>query len=216
MNVIPWYVTAVRLLVPVSILRWPLWGLLASSVADMYDWKFIHVITDQETATYQAWDKAMDLYYWLFILWIVRLWKESWARKMAVGLFSYRLVGMVLYWLTKWRSLLVIFPNVFENFVIWCLVLFMLTKKETLSLTFQQKIVMLSLLTIPKLIHEYFLHFLTRQPWELYDIGRWMGLSGIVQEYVNYFAWGGLLYLVPLVGFLLLYSPSFIPIKQID
>ena len=65
---------------------------------------------------------------------------------------------------------------------------------------------MLTLLIIPKMIHEYFQHFLTRQPWELYNVGDWMGLGGIAQEYVNYFAWGGLLYVVPLVGFLLLYG----------
>ena len=209
MNVIPWYVTVVRLLVPASILCWPLWGLLASTVVDMYDWKFVYVVTDQDMVIYQAWDKVMDLYYWLFALWIVRSWKDSWARKVAVGLFSYRVVGMVLYWLTQWRSLLAIFPNVFENFVIWCLVLFMLTKREKLFLTYLQKIAMLIALIIPKLIHEYFQHFLTCQPWELYDVGSWMGLRGIVQEYVNYFAWGGLLYVAPLVGFLLLYRKKY-------
>ena len=208
MSVVPWYITIVRLLVPVSILRWSLWGLLASSIVDMYDWKFVHVATDQDMVVYQSWDKVMDLYYWLFVLWIVWSWKDSWARKVAVALFSYRLVGMVLYWLTQWRFLLFIFPNVFENFVIWCLVLFLLTKKEKLFLTHLQKIIMLILLVIPKLIHEYFQHFLTRQPWELYDVGKWMGLEGIVQEYVNYFAWGGLLYVVPLVGFLLLYGKN--------
>ena len=209
MNVIPWYVTVVRLLVPASILSWPLWGLLASTVVDMSDWEFVHVVTDQDMVVYQAWDKAMDLYYWLFALWIVRSWKDSWARKVAVGLFSYRVVGMVLYWLTQWRFLLVIFPNVFENFVIWCLVLFMLTKKEKLFLTYLQKIAMLIALIIPKLIHEYFQHFLTRHPWELYDVGSWMGWGGIVQEYVNYFAWGGLFYVAPLAGFLLLYRKKY-------
>ena len=206
MSVVPWYITVVRLLVPVSILRWSLWGLLASTIVDMYDWKFVSVITDQDMVFYQSWDKAMDLYYWFFVLWIVWLWKDDWARKIAAGLFSYRLIGMMLYWLTQWRFLLFIFPNVFENFVIWCLVLFLLTKKEKLFLTHLQKIIMLTFLIIPKLIHEYFQHFLTRQPWELYDVGRWMGLGGIVQEYVNYFAWGGLLYVVPLAGFLLLYG----------
>jgi len=208
MSVIPWYITVVRLLVPASILRWSLWGLLASSIVDMYDWKFVSVMTDQDMIVYQSWDKAMDLYYWLFILWIVWSWKDSWAKKIAVGLFSYRLVGMALYWLTQWRFLLFIFPNVFENFVIWCLVLFLLTKKEKLFLTHLQKITMLALLIIPKLIHEYFQHFLTRQPWELYNVGDWMGLGGIAQEYINYFAWGGLLYVVPLAGFLLLYGKN--------
>ena len=204
MSVIPWYITVVRLLVPASILRWSLWGLLASSIVDMYDWKFVHVVTDQDMMIYQSWDKIMDLYYWLFVLWIVWSWKDSWARKVAVVLFSYRLVGMVLYWITQWRFLLFFFPNVFENFVIWCLVLFLLTKKQKLFLTHLQKNIMLILLIIPKMIHEYFQHFLTRQPWELYNVGNWIGLEGIAQEYVNYFAWGGLLYVVPLVGFLLL------------
>ena len=206
MSVVPWYITVVRLIVPVSILHWPLWGLLASSIIDMYDWKFVSVVTNQDMVFYQSWDKAMDLYYWFFVLWIVWLWKDDWARKIAAGLFSYRLIGMMLYWLTQWRFLLFIFPNVFENFVIWCLVLFLLTKKEKLFLTHLQKITMLGLLIIPKLIHEYFQHFLIRQPWELYDVGSWVGLDGVMQEYVNYFAWGGLLYVVPLAGFLLLYN----------
>jgi len=205
MNVIPWYVMMVRLLVPISILRWSLWGLLASTVVDMYDWKFVQVVTDQDVVAYQSWDKVMDLYYWLFALWIVWLWKDVWARKVAVGLFLYRMVGMVFYWLTQWRTMLVIFPNVFENFVIWCLLIFWLTKRRKLSLAGWQKMVMLVALIVPKLIHEYFLHFLIRQPWELYDVGRWMGFGGIVQEYVNYFAWGGLFYVVPFVGFLLIF-----------
>lgn len=63
---------------------------------------------------------------------------------------------------------------------------------------------MLVLLFIPKLIHEYFLHFLIRQPWELYNVGAWMGFEGVIQEYLNYFVWGGALYVVPLVYFLFL------------
>ncbi len=203
MSVIPWYVTIVRLFVPLLMLRWSLGGLLASNVVDMYDWKFVNVMTDQDMMIYQSWDKAMDLYYWLFILWIVWLWKDSWIKKVAIGLFFYRLIGMILHWLTQKRFFLFIFPNVFENFVIWCLVLFLLNKKEEFSLTSLQKVTMLIALIIPKLIHEYFQHFLTRQPWEVYDVGNWLGFEGTIQEYVNYFAWGGLLYVVPLVGFLL-------------
>jgi len=90
---------------------------------------------------YQAWDKAMDLFYWLFILWIVWSWKDVWTKRVAFGLFFYRVTGMLLFWLTQWRPLLLIFPNVFENFVIWSLVLFMLTKKEKFFLTFRQKTV---------------------------------------------------------------------------
>jgi len=203
MNVVPWFVTATRLIVPFSILRWQLGGILVSIVVDLYDWKFVHVVTDEDMVVYQAWDKALDLYYWLFIVWIiVRSWKDAWAKKMALGFFGYRIFGMGLFWLTKWRPLLFFFPNIFENFVIWCLILFLLTKKEKLVLTFGQKATMISALIIPKLTHEYFQHFLGSQPWEMYNLGSWLGLTGFFQEYFNYFSWGGLFYIVPLGGFL--------------
>ena len=65
---------------------------------------------------------------------------------------------------------------------------------------------MLAAIIVPKLIHEYFQHFLLHQPWELYDIGGWLGLSGVVQEYANYFSWGGLFYILPLALFLLFFK----------
>ena len=110
---------------------------------------------------------------------------------------------MGLFWLLDWRPLLFFFPNVFENFVIWSLILFLITKKQKLALTSLQKIIMMTALIIPKLTHEYFQHFLGSQPWEIYNVGNWLGLTGLLQEYTNYFAWGGLFYIVPFVGFLL-------------
>lgn len=201
MSVIPWYVTVVRLLVPISILRWPLWGVLAAVVADMYDWKFVSVVTDQDLALYQAWDKGMDFYYWLFILWVVWKWKDIWAKRVAVGLFLFRMIGMGIFWLTQSRLMLFVFPNVFENFVIWCWVLFWLTRKQKLVLSKLQKIFMLLGIGIPKLLHEYFMHFLVKQPWEIYDVGVWLSFDGMVKEYANYIVWGGLFYLSPLVAF---------------
>ena len=89
MNVIPWYATVIRLIVPFSILRWQLGGILISMVVDMYDWKFVHVITGEDMIMYQTWDKALDLYYWLFIIWVIwRTWKDAWVKKVALGLFG--------------------------------------------------------------------------------------------------------------------------------
>lgn len=177
-------------------------------IVDMYDWKFVHVVSAETDKVYQAWDKGMDLYYWLFILWVVRSLQDKWARQVAWGLFVYRLSGMILFWVTNQRSFLLFFPNVFENFVIWYLFLLWLLKTKTVSLTSFQKTTMIVGLVIPKLIHEYFQHLLGRQPWELYDVGRWLHQTGVVQEYTNYLAWGGLLYVIPFIGFFLMVKYS--------
>lgn len=200
---IPWYFTLVRLIVPISILRFPLLGILASMGADALDWGFIGVTSSGMNTIYQHWDKSMDVYSFLFIVWVVYKWQDIWARKVAFGLFVYRLIGVILFWITGWRSALFFFPNVFENFVILCLIIFWLSKKKKLNLDLRQKTVMLGALIIPKMIHEYFQHLLGRQPWEIYNVGSWLGLNGEVLHHANWILWGGLLYIVPMAGFLL-------------
>lgn len=200
---IPWYVTIARLLVPILILFWPFWGIVATMFADNVDWKLIQVMTDSDNIAYQAWDKMMDLYSWIFILWILRSWKDVWARKVAVMLFGYRLIGVILFWITGMQSLLFFFPNVFENFVILTLLLLWQSKKQKLRLSSSQKIIMLLVLIVPKYIHEYFQHFLGRQPWEIIDLGKMLGLLGTTKELTNDLIWGGILYVLPMLGFLL-------------
>lgn len=145
----------------------------------------------------------MDLYSFLFIAWVVHLWTDIWARKVAFGLFAYRLIGVILFWITGWRPVLFFFPNVFENFVILCLIIFWLFKKNKLNFNPVHKTIMLGILIIPKMIHEYFQHLLGRQPWEIYNFANWLGLEGGVLNHANWILWGGLLYLVPMAGFLM-------------
>jgi len=200
---IPWYLTVIRLIVPISILRFPLLGMLASIEADILDWNFIGVTSGQVNVVYQNWDKAMDFYSYLFVVWIVLHWSDIWARRIALGLFGYRAIGTVLFWITGRPALLFFFPNVFENFVILCLIIFWLSKKKKLNFEPRQKVIMLAVLIIPKMIQEYFQHFLGRQPWELYSLGSWLGLRGTALVVADPLLWGGLLYLVPTLGFLL-------------
>lgn len=118
-------------------------------------------------------------------------------------IFGYRLTGVILFWITGWRSMLFFFPNVFENFVILCLIIFWLSKKKKLNFDPRHKTIMLGVLIIPKMIHEYFQHFLGRQPWEIYPFGTWSGLSSFSAHQVDWILWGTLLYVVPMAGFLL-------------
>ena len=203
MDFIPWYVTLMRLVVPISILRFPLGGMLASMYADAIDWDIIGVTSKQKDLIYQNWDKALDVYALFFVVWMVRKWKDVWARRTALGFFIYRIIGVILFWVTGWRPWLFFFPNVFENFVILCLIIFWLSKKKQLYLDRIQKIMMLIVLIIPKMIQEYFQHFLGRQPWELYSIGSRLGFRGMFLTYVDPVLWVLLLYILPMGGYLL-------------
>lgn len=200
---IPWYVILVRLIVPLSILRFPFFGILASIIADASDWNIIHVTSSEINIIYQNWDKAMDAWGFLPIVWIVLHWKDIWSRRVALILFGYRMVGVVLFEITHWQPILFFFPNVFENFVILCLIIFWLSKKKTLNLDPLHKAIMLSVLIIPKMIMEYFQHFLIRMPWEIFSFGNWLGFGGWIAHQVDIVLWMGLLYVVPMAGFLI-------------
>lgn len=202
MGYIPWYLTLIRLIIPFFILRFPLFGILASILVDCSDWNIIGVKSSSMDSIYQNWDKAMDLYAFLFIVWVVRQWQDVWARRVALGFFGYRLIGDILFWITGWRQILFFFPNVFENFVILCLIIFWLSKKKGLNFGLWQKTIMLGVLIIPKMIQEYFQHFLGLQPWEIYNFGSWLGFNGAVLDQANWILWGVLLYVVPMAGFL--------------
>ncbi|HYD34635.1 MAG TPA: hypothetical protein VD999_01065 [Vitreimonas sp.] len=193
----PLLLTAIRLLIPFSILVWPLAGLLLSATIDMYDWKFFPFSDEASYALYQNWDKTLDFYYWLFALFITFKWSEKTARLLAVGLFGWRIVGMVIFFLSQWRPALFFFPNVFENFVLFYLAYAAVAKGRPLFTSWQIMATVLLSIVVPKLVHEYFMHFLAKQPWEVYDVASWLGLTtGTTHEYGNYVAWGLILHTV--------------------
>lgn len=191
--------TLVRLTVPLTILKWPLFGILLSNLADLYDWQFAPVHNEADLKLYQTWDKTLDLYYWLFALVIVFRWKDKLAKRIAIGLFVYRIVGMVLFFATEMRSMLFFFPNIFENFVILYLAYVFIFKDNQMLKRKRDVVLVLALLAVPKIIHEYYLHFLEKQPWEFYNVGQFLGFTGFFEEYTNYFFWGGLFYVLPFI-----------------
>lgn len=203
MGYIPWCVTLLRLIVPISILRFPLFGILISIIVDASDWHIIHVTSAEINTVYQSWDKAMDVYGFLPIVWVVLHREDIWSRRVALSFFGYRMIGVLLFEITHWQAILLFFPNVFENFVILCLIIFWLSKKKTLNLDPLHKAIMLSVLIIPKMIMEYFQHFLVRMPWEIFSIGNWLGFESWIAHQVDIVLYIGLLYIVPVVGFLI-------------
>ena len=197
--------TLLRLLIPTLMLQWPLFGVLFSTFADAYDWKLFPFSHTSDYFTYQRWDKALDLYYLFFALAITRSWENIPVRRIAAILFLYRLTGALLFFVTGWRAVLLLFPNFFENFVIFYLLYMKLFKQTKLFISPYLTAVLFSALIIPKVIHEYFIHYVLKQPWEIYNVGEYVQLSGWAQEHVNYAVWGGILYLLPLTIVLFLF-----------
>lgn len=112
-------VVAGRLLLPLLIPRFPLPAILACLVLDGVDQTIFQKWTDLDLTSYQSYDKALDVYY-LAIAYLSTL--RNWTNQPAVGiarfLFYYRQVGVVLFELTHWRAVLLVFPNTFEYFFI--------------------------------------------------------------------------------------------------
>jgi len=118
--VIFWAVVMARFLIPLTIPRYPLPGVLVSLVLDMVDQTIFQLFTDLPLEGYQSYDKALDIYY-LTITYLstLRNWSNLYAFKLDRFLFYYRLVGVAIFELVHLRYLLLIFPNTFEYFFIF-------------------------------------------------------------------------------------------------
>jgi hypothetical protein len=107
---------------------------------------------------------------------------------------------MIIFFLTQDRRFLFFFPNFFDNFLVMYLGYVRIFKRDILFETSLDALVILPLLIIPKTIHEYFLHYLQQQPWEIYNIARPLGITGVAEYPLNYLIWGGLFYILPFLA----------------
>lgn len=111
-------VVGARFLVPLLIPRFPLPAIVAALILDGIDQSIFQAF-GFDPPGYQGYDKAMDVYY-LAIAYLATLrnWTSRPAVRVARFLYFYRLIGVVAFELTGWRTLLLIFPNTFEYFFI--------------------------------------------------------------------------------------------------
>ncbi|HEX6151771.1 hypothetical protein [Nocardioides sp.] len=111
-------VVGARFLLPLTIPRYPLPGIIACLVLDGIDQSIFQAF-GYDPPGYQSYDKAMDVFY-LAIAYLTTL--RNWTSRpgFAVGrfLYFYRLVGVVAFELAQVRALLLVFPNTFEYYFI--------------------------------------------------------------------------------------------------
>lgn len=159
-------IVVLRLIIPLSIPRYPLWGGLASMFIDAVDVVLIELVGLGGFGDYyQTTDKLLDTYY-LGIEWLVAFrWESAWAKWPAIVLFPYRVLGVILFELTGARVMLFIFPNLFENWWLYCVIIERFVPsiypRDSRSTT-----IPLVLLLIPKMGQEWLLHYTEAQPWD--------------------------------------------------
>lgn len=156
-----------RLTVPLLILRHPLAGGIAAMLLDGLDVVLIELIPGGSFGDhYHTLDKVLDSYYLTLELIVALHWKSPYAKWPAVVLFVYRAVGVVLFELTNRRIMLFIFPNLFENWWLYVVIVERFRPK-LYPHSVKSVVIPMILLLIPKMAQEYLLHFAEAQPWNV-------------------------------------------------
>jgi hypothetical protein len=173
-------VVSLRLIVPLLILRFWFTGGVIAMLLDGAD----VIITDALNIGgfgdhYAELDKALDSYYLALELIVAFGWRNSWARIPAVLLFFYRVVGVVLFETTGARIFLFIFPNMFENWWLYVVVV-MKWFESMVPHNWRTVWVPMLILLVPKMVQEYVLHFAEVKPY------RWIKENLLEPIGVNY------------------------------
>lgn len=183
------------------ILKWPLFGILLSALADGVDWDYLHVTKNFNYDFYNTWDKVMDTTYLTVAAITAIRWKDVIARRIAIFLYAFRLSGVLLFFLSQIKPLLFFFPNIFENFFIWYLVYVRFfakyNKKQVIPKSVFVWTIIVASIAIPKIIHEYVMHIKNQQLWYIYDFNFIDKTNETLKQYMNWVGWGGLFYLIP-------------------
>ena len=106
-------IALVRVAGSLPVLRWPLAGGLLAILVDLSDLLLRDLLDLGGIPDYQAFDKWVDQVYLGAFLVVAWRWSGV-ERGVAIALYAYRMIGFVAFELTGDRSLLLLFPNVFE------------------------------------------------------------------------------------------------------
>lgn len=158
-------VIALRLVVPLLILRKPLAGGIVAMLLDATDVVIVEFFGPGGMGDhYQNIDKGLDLWYLGLEAWVSLAWTERIPRLISVWLVGWRLAGVILFELSGWRALLFIFPNLFENWFLFVFIVWRFFPRVRLD-TWRRCLTWLAVLYVPKLGQEYLLHVAEAQPW---------------------------------------------------
>lgn len=179
------------------IIKWPLFGVLVSTLLDAYDWDVLHTTKNFSYGFYHNWDKALDITYLTIAAVTVKSWKDILAKKIAVYFYALRASGVFLYFIFQIKPLLFFFPNIFENFFIWFLLYRKIAGKETVLPLKRVWGVIILFIAVPKIIQEYVMHIRNVQLWNIIDFNIIDKTNETLRQYSNWVGWGSIFYIIP-------------------
>ena len=147
-------IAAIRIAGSLPVLRWPLAGGIVAVLVDLSDLLLRDTLDLGGVGDYQSLDKWLDQVYLAAFLVVALRW-EGRARSIAIALYTYRLVGFVLFELLGDRALLLAFPNVFE---FWFLLVAAVGPARVASWSVAQLGIVLLTLTLAKEAQEWAIH----------------------------------------------------------
>jgi hypothetical protein len=159
-------IVAVRVLVPLLVLRWPFWGALLCIAGDAFDTIVIDLLRAEPFGnSYHAADKLFDTYYLSIEVWVAfRRWVDALARRTALTLYVLRLAAAILFELTHTRQLFLVGANIFENFYIYVAGRLELDSSYRIANVRRLALILL-FVGAPKLLQEYVMHYRESQTW---------------------------------------------------
>lgn len=149
-------ITLARTAGSIPVLKWWFVGSIIAIIVDFSDLFMMNLLNLGGVRNYQSLDKLNDLIYMATFLLVSLRWSGI-ARKVAISLFIYRIVGVVLFEVVETRGILLFFPNVFE---FWFLFIAGLRKFiPKYELTWKRTIIWIIPLILLKEFQEYVLHW---------------------------------------------------------
>ena len=106
-------IAIVRVLGSLPVLFFPFPGAILAMLTDLSDLFMMNLLHEGGVRDYQEFDKWLDQVYMATFLIVALRWEPA-PRKIAVGLYAYRMIGFVTFEVTQERDVLIFFPNVFE------------------------------------------------------------------------------------------------------
>ena len=159
-------IIALRIVVPLLILRKPLAGGIIAMLLDALAVVLVELFGEGGMGDhYHSIDKILDLWYLGLEAWVAWRWTARIPRLIAIALFGWRVIGVILFELTDERWLLFAFPNLFEHWFLFVLIVWTWFPRVGLD-TWRSALAWLVILYIPKLGQEYLLHVAEAQPWD--------------------------------------------------
>ena len=146
-----------RILGSLLVLRWPFWGAIVAIGVDLTDLLLFDLISGAAApAYYQSFDKWADQVYLAAFLVVALRDFRPLEKRIAVGLYLFRLVGFIAFEVGAPRELLFVFPNLFEFWFVAVVILARL--RPSFAWTPARAAAVLAALLVAKLVQEWALH----------------------------------------------------------